>query len=118
MFVRNLLTAPLGEHFYHTLGVLPQPGRPRESLQKTSNFKPALKTLKHQKKSEPKVTQSHQNVTHRPPSGHQISEYVEFKPSLSDPNASIGCPLDPWITKMGSRVPKMEPQGLQHDSFG
>ena len=26
-------------------------------------------------------------------------------------------PLDPWITKMVSQVPKMEPQGLQNDSF-
>ena len=30
----------------------------------------------------------------------------------------LGVPLDPWITKMVSRVPKMEPQGLQNDSFG
>ena len=29
----------------------------------------------------------------------------------------LGDPLDPWITKMVSQVPKMEPQGLQNDSF-
>ena len=30
----------------------------------------------------------------------------------------LGDPLDPWITKMVSQVPKMESQGLQNDSFG
>ena len=30
----------------------------------------------------------------------------------------LGNPLDPWITKMVSQVPKMEPQGLQNNSFG
>ena len=30
----------------------------------------------------------------------------------------LGDPLDPCITKMVSQVPKMEPQGLQNDSFG
>ena len=29
----------------------------------------------------------------------------------------LGDPLDPRITKMVSQVPKMEPQGLQNDSF-
>ena len=29
----------------------------------------------------------------------------------------LGVPLDPRITKMMSQVPKMEPQGLQNDSF-
>ena len=29
----------------------------------------------------------------------------------------LGDPLDPWITKMVSQVPKMEPQGLQNNSF-
>ena len=29
----------------------------------------------------------------------------------------LGDPLDPWITKIVSQVPKMEPQGLQNDSF-
>ena len=29
----------------------------------------------------------------------------------------LGDTLDPWITKMVSQVPKMEPQGLQNDSF-
>ena len=29
----------------------------------------------------------------------------------------LGDPLDPWITKMVSQVSKMEPQGLQNDSF-
>ena len=29
----------------------------------------------------------------------------------------LGDPLDPWITKMVSKVPKMKPQGLQNDSF-
>ena len=29
----------------------------------------------------------------------------------------LGDPLDPWITKMVSQVPKMKPQGLQNDSF-
>ena len=30
----------------------------------------------------------------------------------------LGDPLDPWITKMVSQVPKMESQGLQNISFG
>ena len=29
----------------------------------------------------------------------------------------LGDPLDPWITKMVSQVPKMESQGLQNISF-
>ena len=29
----------------------------------------------------------------------------------------LGDPLDPRITRMVSQVPKMEPQGLQKDSF-
>ena len=29
----------------------------------------------------------------------------------------LGDPLDPRITKMVSQVPKMEPQGLQNNSF-
>ena len=29
----------------------------------------------------------------------------------------LGVPLDPRITQMVSQVPKMEPQGLQNDSF-
>jgi len=29
----------------------------------------------------------------------------------------LGDPLDPWITKMVSQVPKMESQGLQNLSF-
>ena len=29
----------------------------------------------------------------------------------------LGDPLDPWITKMVSQVPKMESQGLQNVSF-
>ena len=29
----------------------------------------------------------------------------------------LGDPLDPWITKMVSQVPKMEPQGLQNETF-
>ena len=29
----------------------------------------------------------------------------------------LGDPLDPWITKMVSQVTKMEPQGLQNNSF-
>ena len=29
----------------------------------------------------------------------------------------LGDPLDPRITKMMSQVPKIEPQGLQNDSF-
>ena len=33
------------------------------------------------------------------------------------PKCLLGDPLDPRITKMMSQVPKMEPQGLQNDSF-
>ena len=33
------------------------------------------------------------------------------------PKCPLGDPLDPWIAKMVSQVPKMEPQGLQNDSF-
>ena len=29
----------------------------------------------------------------------------------------LGDPLDPWIAKMVSQVSKMEPQGLQNNSF-
>ena len=29
------------------------------------------------------------------------------------PMCPLGVPLDPWITKVVPRVPKMEPQGLQ-----
>ncbi len=29
----------------------------------------------------------------------------------------LGDPLDPWITKMVSQVPKMEPQGHHNVSF-
>ena len=32
-------------------------------------------------------------------------------------SVSIGCPLEPRITKMVSQVSKKEPQGLQNDSF-
>ena len=31
------------------------------------------------------------------------------------PMRPLGVPLDPWITKVVPRVPKMEPQGLQND---
>jgi len=30
----------------------------------------------------------------------------------------LGVPVHPWITKMGPRVPKMEPQGVQNHGFG
>ena len=33
------------------------------------------------------------------------------------PKCLLGDPLDPRITKMVSQVPKMEPQGLQHNYF-
>ena len=33
------------------------------------------------------------------------------------PMCPLGVPLDPWITKVVPRVPNMEPQGLQNDSF-
>ena len=33
------------------------------------------------------------------------------------PKCLLGDPLDPCITKMVSQIPKMEPQGLQNNSF-
>ena len=32
------------------------------------------------------------------------------------PMCPLGVPLDPWITKVVPRVPKLKPQGLQNDS--
>ena len=34
------------------------------------------------------------------------------------PMCPLGVPLDPWITKVVPRVPKMKPQGLQNYRFG
>ena len=33
------------------------------------------------------------------------------------PMCPLGVPLDPWITKVVLRVPKLKPQGPQNDSF-
>ncbi len=66
----------------------------------------------------PKITENHQNVSKVGPRRLPKSTLKSIKLDLWASMCPLGVPLDPRITKMVSRVPKMEPQGLQNDSFG
>ena len=63
------------------------------------------------------ITENHPIVPkvgpRRLPKCTQKSIKIDIWPSV----CPLGVPLDPMITKMVSQVPKMEPEGLQNDSF-
>ena len=66
----------------------------------------------------PKITENHQNVSKVGPRRLPKSTLKSIKLDLRNLCVLKCLLLDPRITKMVSRVPKMEPQGLQNDSFG
>ena len=66
----------------------------------------------------PKITENHKNVCKLGPRRLPKSTLKSIKLDLRNLCVLKCLLLDPRITKMVSRVPKMEPQGLQNDSFG
>ena len=86
-------------------GIISIPGSPKTG---TWNQSPILA---------PKITEKSQKGTQ---SGFQEPPKMTLK-SIKMPSWTSKCllgdPLDPWITKIVSQVPKMEPQGSQDDGF-
>ena len=86
-------------------GIISVPGSPKTRTWKLS---PILVS---------KITENHKIMPkvgpRRLPKSIQKSIKIEIWASVRP----VGVPLDPRITKMVSRAPKKEPQGLQNDSF-
>ena len=66
----------------------------------------------------PKSQKNHGNVSKVGPRGLPKYTLKSIKMDTWTSRCLLGVPVDPWITKMVTQGTKMEPQGLQNNSFG
>jgi hypothetical protein len=86
-------------------GVISIPGSPKTRSWKQSSI------------LAPQITEKSQKGTQSDSQGTPQMILKSLKIYTWTSKCLLGDPLDPWITKMVSQVPKMEPQGLQNNSF-
>ena len=63
------------------------------------------------------ITENHKKVSKVGPRSLPKCTLKSIKIDIWTSVCPLGVPLDPRITKMMSQVSKIEPQGLQNDSF-
>ena len=86
-------------------GIISIPGSPKTWTWKLSSI------------LQPQITENHKIVPKMDPRRLSKSTLKSIKTDIWATVCPLGVPLDPRITKMVSRVPKNDFQGLQNDTF-